>query len=224
MLRLRKFFTALVAFCLLSSPVIGAPAAILGTLVYADGARVGTTTASVGSTVFGGDHLSTDAAGSVQVRTAAARFLLKPLSNAILLQDPGIPAAILTHGSGVFSTANANAFALHALDAVIKANSNQPTVGQVTILGSNELLVQSVRGQLACDVNGDTRVIDEGESYRVVLDGGNAAAPDQGPSGSGTGRPPRRAGRNVAVYYIAAGVAVLTIFALHEALESPDRP
>jgi len=33
-----------------------------------------------------------------------------------------------------------------------------------------------------------------------------------------------KAGRSKAIYYIAAGTAIVTIFALHESLESPDRP
>lgn len=224
MSRLRQLFAAVISFALLTVSAIAAPSESLGTLVYAQGAHVGSATASVGSTVFGGDRLSTDSSGMLQVRSGAARFLLKPASNAIFLQDPGAPAAILTRGTGVFSTGNADAFALHALSAVVKANTNAPTVGQVTLISSNELLVQSVRGALACTVDGETRVINEGEAYRVVLDSSNAAAASQGPAGSGSGRPPHKAGRNIAIYIYIAAVAIPTFFALHEVLESPDRP
>jgi len=223
MSRLRQLFAAVISFALLTMPVIAATSESLGTLVYAQGAHVGSATASVGSTVFGGDRLSTDSSGTLQVRAGAARFLLKPASNAIFLQDPGAPAAILTRGTGVFSTGNAQAFALHALSAVVKANTNAPTVGQVTLVGANELLVQSVRGALACIVDGETRVVNEGEAYRVVLDSSNAAS-SQGPAGSGSGHTPRKAGRSVAIYIYIAAVAIPTFIALHEALESPDRP
>lgn len=224
MLRLRQFLAALLAYTFFVTSLTASPVNSLGTLVYAEGARVGTSAASVGSTIFGGDLLSTDQSGSLQVRTAAARFRLQPASNAIFLQDPGAPAAILTKGTGIFSTSNANAFALHALQAVIKANSNAPTIGQVTVVSANELLVQSTRGALACTVDGETRVINEGEAYRLVLESADAGVPEQGPRGSGSGRAPRRAGKNIAVYIYMAIVAIPTILLLHEALESADRP
>jgi hypothetical protein len=209
----------------LISPVYGATVSGLGTVVYAEHANVGLATASVGSTVFGGDRLITAASGSLQVRARAARFLLSSASTAILLQEETSPAAILTSGSATFSTANANAFALHVFTAVVRPNSNEPTIGQVTVVSRNEMLVKSTRGALACTVDGETRVIPEGETYRVVMTpegGAPAAASAQGPKGSG-GRP-LKAGRSKAIYYIAAGTAIVTIFALHESLESPDRP
>jgi hypothetical protein len=190
--------------------------------VYADRANVGAAPASAGSTVFGGDRLITSANGSLQVRAGAARFLLSSASTAILLQEETSPAAILTSGSAMFSTANANAFALHVFSAVIRANSNEPTIGQVKVLGNNELIVSSTRGALACDIGGEIRVIAEGESFRVVIDDAG-----QGPAGNGSrgsGRPPLKAGRSRGIYYIVGAVTFVTIWALHEALESPDRP
>lgn len=203
-------------------PAYGANVAALGTVVYADHANVGSASASVGSTVFGGDRLNTSAGGSVQVRAGAARFLLSQSSSAILLQEDSSAAAILTSGSATFSTARSNAFAIHVFSALVRPNSDDPTIGQVTVLGRNELLVKSTKGALACTVDGETRVIAEGESYRVVIADTMGA---QGPAGgSGSGRPPLRAGKSRAMYYIAAGVAVVTILAVSEALESPDRP
>src|SRR5581483_9719475 len=102
MSHLRQFLAAVVSFALLITPAFAAPSESLGTLVYAQGAHLGSAIASVGSTIFGGDRLSTDASGTLQVRTAAARFLLKSGSNAIFLKDPGAPAAILTRGTACF--------------------------------------------------------------------------------------------------------------------------
>lgn len=222
--KLRPVFAILVSAAFLISPVYAANVSGLGTVVYADRASVGSATASVGSTVFGGDRIVTQASGSFQVRTGAARFLLASSSSAILLQEETSPAAILTSGSATFSTAKENAFALHVFTAVVRPNSDNPTVGQVTVLGRNEMIVKSTRGALACTVDGETRVIAEGESYRVVMLPEGAAA--QGPAGTGrgSGGSPVKAGKSKAVYYIAAAVGLITILALQEALESPDRP
>jgi hypothetical protein len=54
-----------------------------------------------------------------------------------------------------------------------------------------------------------------------------AGAADQDPQGVGSGRRagrPRRAGRNRFVWFVIGAGAVITFFALSEALESPDRP
>ncbi len=136
----------LVSFSLMTTPVWAAPASSLGTVVYADRALVGTAPASVGATIFAGDRLSTDPSGSVQVRAGAARLLLSSASTVTFSQDDASPAATLTNGSATFSTANSRAFALHVGSAVIRPNTDQPTIGRVTVLTAKELIVKSTRG------------------------------------------------------------------------------
>ena len=81
-----------------------------------------------------------------------------------------MPTATLLRGTGTFSTSNANAFALNALTAVIKPKSDEPTVGEVTVLSEKQLLVKCSRGALTITVGDDSRVIPEGSAYRIVLD------------------------------------------------------
>src|SRR5207237_1497989 len=119
---------------------------------------------------FRGDRLSTEQSGSVQVRAGAARLLLSGASIATLFQEDANPAATLTLGSATFSTANSNAFALHVASAVIRPNTNQPTIGRVTVLNAKELFVKSTRGSLSIAVEDDVREIPEGAAYRIVLD------------------------------------------------------
>jgi len=221
-----KFIVSLlVSFSLLTTPAWSAPSSSLGTVVFADRAHVGFALASVGSTVFSGDRLSTETAGSVQVRAGAARLLLSGASSATFSQDDASPAATLTLGSATFSTANSKAFALHVGSAVIRPGSNQPTIGQVTVLNPKELIVKSTRGSLTIAVEDDVREIPEGAAYRVVLD---PNAPDpQGPRGAGTkgyGNPPIKAAKSKFVWYAVAITAVVTVWAFHEVFESPDRP
>lgn len=220
-----RYTSVVLALALCASPLKASPASAnpLGTIVYADRAHVGTSAASLGSTLFGGDRLSTEAQGAVQIRTAAARLKLAATSSAILLEEPNRAAAILTAGMATFSTASSDAFAVHAFEATIKPNSSGPTVGEVMILGKNEIYVKSTRGELVCSVAGEERTIREGEAYRVLLDA-DPAGPPQGPAGAGGNHPPIKTGQNRAIYLIAGAIAVVTIFAVHEALESPDRP
>ena len=221
----KNILAVLVSIALLTRPVWAAPSSSLGTVVYADRAHVGAAQASVGATVFSGDRLSTEQTGSVQVRAGAARVLLSSASSATFAQEDVSPAATLTIGSATFSTANSKAFALHVASAVIRPNTNQPTIGQVTVLNAKELFVKSTRGSLSIAVEDDVREIPEGAAYRVVLDP-NAPIP-QGPRGAGTkgyGGAPVKAAKNRFIWYAVAVTAVVTYFAVTESLESPDRP
>ena len=227
MSRLRETLAALVSVSLLFTPVWGASSSTIGTVIYADSAHVGSGAASVGATVFGGDRLTTEQSGSIQVRAGAARFLLSSASSATFARDEATPAAILTLGSATFSTSNSKAFALHVASATIRPNTDEPTIGNVTVLGPKELVVRSTRGSLSVAVEDDVRVIAEGTAYRIVLDPPNTASAPQGPRGAGGrsgGGSPVKAARSKFIWYAIGITTLLTVWALHEALESPDRP
>jgi len=212
-----RIIAVLLSYTLLITPVWAAPSSSLGTVVYADRAHVGAAQTSVGATVFSGDRLSTEQSGSIQVRAGAACLLLSGASIATLSQEDANPAATLTLGSATFSTANSNAFALHVASAVIRPNTNQPTIGRVTVLNPKELIVKSTHGSLSIAVDDDVREIPEGAAYRIVLDP-NAADP-QGPRGAGTkgyGGSPMKAAKSRFVWFAVAATAVVTVFAFTE--------
>lgn len=142
----------------------------LGIVVFAEHAHVGTAAASAGSTLYAGDKLTTEPTGSIQVRTGAARFLLEGGAVATLSSDEAPLAATLTAGTAMFSTSAARAFTLHFANAAIRANTDMPTAGQVSVVNSRELLVKSTRGSLAFSAGGETRLVAEGTAYRVILD------------------------------------------------------
>jgi hypothetical protein len=227
MSRLREAIAAFLSLILIVSPLWAAPSSSLGTIVYADHAHMGAGAASVGTTVFGGDRLTTEQSGSVQVRAGAARLLLSSASSATFALEEAAPAATLTLGSAIFSTANSKAFTLHVASAVIRPNTDEPTIGQVTVLSPKEIVVRSTRGSLSVAVADDVRVIPEGSAYRIVLDSPDAPPPAQGPRGAGTkgyGGPPVKAAKSKFIWYAIGVTAVVTFLAVQEALESPDRP
>jgi len=211
------------------TPVWGASAGVLGTVVSSNRASIGGTGAAVGTTVFAGDKLSTAESGSMQLRTSAARLQLSESSSATVNEEGGTPEATLLRGSATFSTANAKAFALNASTAVIRPKSDEPTIGQVTMLSGKQLVVKCTRGALAITVGDDSRVIPEGTAYRVVLDPAESEEaqnqpPPQGAGTKGSGGPPLRAAKSKFVWYAVGAVAVATYLVLDEVLESPDRP
>jgi hypothetical protein len=230
---LRSVIAAILVIAIGITPGWGATGPALGTVVAAEGANIGGGNLSVGTTVFGGDKIFTIGTGSVQVRAGAARLLLSGDSAAILAKDEISPAASLTRGTAVFSTATSKAFVMHVGSMVIRPGTDNPTVAQVTVVGPKQLMVRSTRGSVSVAVDDDVRVIPEGMAYRIVLDPTEAelaaadAAADQDPQGVGSGRRvgrPRRAGRNRFVWFAIGATAVVTFLALSEALESADRP
>jgi len=228
MARSRETVAAILTSCLLVTPVWGASSGPLGTVVASDRANIGGAGAAVGTTIFAGDNLRTADAGSVQLRTASARFLLAASSVATVNEDGGVPEATLLRGSATFSTANAKAFALNAATAVIKPKSDEPTIGQVTMLSAKQLLVKCTRGALTVTVGDDSREIAEGSAFHIVLDPAESEAqnqpPPQGSGTKGSGASPLKAAKSKFMWYAAAGVGVVTFFAVREAMESPDRP
>ena len=230
---LRAPFAALMTIGLTVAPTWAGPttANSLGTIVTAEHARLGDSSAEAGTTVFSGDRLATEAAGSVQIRAGAARFLLQSGSSASLNDTEGAPSARLFAGTATFSTGNSRAFTLLASRAAIRAQSDGPTIGQVTYLSAKELLVVSKRGPLTITVDGETELIADGDAYRVILEPPPTMA--QGPEGAGAHKddkkrgmngPPLRAGRNYFLITAVAVTAIATGFAISEALESPNRP
>lgn len=227
---LRTLFAAGIVLALASIPVLGAPGnTVLGTVITADKAHVGEGAAAIGTTVYTGDRLSTDSQGSVQVRAGAARLLLLSASAAEVNDSEGAPSAKLLLGTATFSTGNAHAFTLYASKAAIRAQSDAPTIGQVTYLNSKELLVTSKRGPLTITVDGETQLIADGTTYHVYLD--PDAAPQE-PQGAGSGNSqtmgksggPLKAGRSRFLIVVVGLTAVATYIAVSEALESPNRP
>jgi hypothetical protein len=218
----------LLSVSLLATSAWGTPALGLGTVVSADRAHLGTTTASAGSTVFAGDNLNTDQAGNLQVRAGAARLVLTGSSQVTWGADAGTPSATLTGGTAAFSTANAKAFVLHVGTAVFRPRDNEPTVATVTFLNPRELVVRCSRGAVLIGVDDDVRVIPEGTAYHVVLDPEAAvpagAVPAPTALSSWGQRGPIKSGKSKFMWYAIAVTTIVTGIAIYEACESPDRP
>lgn len=224
---LRVFLVAILCVSLIAAPVWSAPTNALGTVVAAERAHLSDTAVSPGATVFPGDRLNTEAGGSLQLRTTSSRVFLSESSSATLAEAGGTPQITLLSGTTVFSTATIKGLELLVKEAHIRPVADGPTIAQIKIAGPKELLVTTRRGALVFSLDGDSAVIPEGNSYHVILDPPDTAEP-QGPLGvgaPGSGKPPHKAGRNrFSIIVVGAVVGVATWIAVHEALESSDRP
>ncbi len=223
----------LLSVSLLASPIWGNPGLGSGIVVYAERAHIGTAPATVGATVFAGDKLDTEQVrGGLQIRAGAARLVLTASSRLVWGAEGGSPSATLMSGTAAFSTAGAKAFVLHAGTAAFRPRGDEPTVASVTLLNPKELVVRCSRGAVLIAVEDDVRVIPEGTAYRVVLDpeaagrlGGAPTPPTATPARAQWGqKQPTHPGKSNFIWYAIGFTALVTGFAVDEALESPDRP
>jgi hypothetical protein len=220
---IRIFLSAVVSVCLVVAPLYASPEAGYGTVMSADRAHVGTAAASAGTTVLAGDTLTTEQLGMLQVRAPGARLLLAQTSRATWGGTGDTPEATLTNGTATFSTAEAKSFTVRVANAEIRPTGTAPAVGSVTVVNPKELTVQCTRGAMMFTLEGDTLAIPEGTAYHIMLDPNAAPAADSG-NGQWGNKPPRKSAKNKFVFFLIAGAAVITWFAISEALESPDRP
>lgn len=226
MARRRESVAVFLALSLFLTPVFGATGSPVGAILSAVRAHVGTAPASAGTTVFGGDKLSTEQNGNIQIRAGAARLLLSGSSSATLRDADGPPSAMLSSGTAIFATAIARAFTLLAARAEIRPRDDVPTIAQVSIETPKQFLVRSSRGALTVTVDGETKIIPEGETYRVTLDA-EEAPEAQVPRGAGSKDFPSKkkpSARSNFYRVVAIGALAGGYFALDEAFESPDKP
>ena len=226
--------SVLLSVSLLASPIWGNSGLGSGTVVYAERAHIGTAAATVGATVFAGDKLDTEQErGGLQIRAGAARLVLTASSRLVWGAEGGSPSATLMGGTAAFSTAGAKAFVLHAGTAAFRPRGDEPTVANVTLLNPKELVVRCSRGAVLIAVEDDVRVIPEGTAYRVVLNpeaaarlgGAPTPVPAATPARAQWGQKhPTKSGKSNFIWYAIGFTALVTWFAVAEALESPDRP
>jgi hypothetical protein len=210
------------AFFLVGIRLPARPAGIpsLGVVTQASAAHFNASRVFAGTTVYDGDRLSTETEGLLQFRGAGALLYLPGLSDVTLHGLPNGMQAQLRAGGLVFSSARTSAMEILANGAFIRPAADGPTVAQVTLVGPKELKITARRGALELSYRNETEKIAEGTSCRVFLDPSGVAA-QPFPQGG----PVRAAHENKKLKIVVVVlIGWATEWAVHEALESPDRP
>ncbi|MGC1617185.1 MAG: hypothetical protein WA765_01725 [Candidatus Acidiferrum sp.] len=199
----------------------------LGIIVQAELANLGSAAASNGTTIYDGDHLSTAAGGSLRVAAGEAMLYLTEQSSVIVREAADGAAkefeAELLSGGIEFSVAAGTPAAIMASSAWIRPLGEKRGVVQVRRVGPNELIVFARQGPARISYHGESETIEEGKSYRVLLNPSEDGAAGGGSAGDEN---TKKAGRpNKALLLVALVVIVIaTIPPVIKALESPDRP
>jgi hypothetical protein len=200
--------------------------AVLGAVVEAYRAHLGSSAVSPGATVYDGDHFSTEEGGALRLRCKAALLELAGKSAALVRHaedgSQGLAVEVeLVQGTLVFSTTQAGELEIAAREAHIRSAGEGRTVAQVSVIGPKELHIYTRRGALLFSYRGESKTIAEGESYEVILD------PAEGGAEKKQGTPNARRSRK-AFLLVAGGATAAAVLLYekhgHKDLESPDRP
>ena len=208
----RRTLAAMLVFVLTSIPLFGQLVS-LGVVTQSSGGHINNTAASVGTTIFNGDRLSTDSNGALGLRSGSVQLVLPGDSAILVNQDGSNLAATLQQGSVAFTVESGGAFRLNAADVRVRPQSTALTVGQMTLENCAVVVTSRVQA-LEVTAGKETKIVAEGQSYRVAIEG---ACENR------SGRPPLTAAhsRFLLIPIILGGI---TLPIVHEAFESPDRP
>jgi len=210
--------TAVAGPALASPP--GPLSAPIGTVLEVKGAQTGQALTSGGATIYDGDRLQTEASSTLRVMLGDSQMVLRP---GTLTEVRGISngfSATLAHGSVIVSSREARTFQVLADGAVIRPAGGEATLAQVTWVSPTELLLSSSRGAIEVSYESETKTIEAGSSYRMLIEPN-----DPGPQGNGGG-PPSAGGHhsNKVVYIVAGSVAAVVGVVVWRALVSPAAP
>jgi|GEM_PF-1684491 ferric-dicitrate binding protein FerR (iron transport regulator) len=208
----------------------------LGLLMLAYNARLNTSEAFAGLSVFAGEEMSTDAEGKAMVRIGGSVATLGG-DTSLTLQAKGEGAHLdLLAGSVYVTSSRENPLEVHAEDAMVRTHGQQDVQMRVLMYGPKVLQVTARGGNLDFSYHGEFRVLPAGQTYRIYLES-SAAPEEQGPAGAGSGSAAGSAqtggmsmGTKVAYFILAgagAGVAawgINDVIQSNAGIESPAKP
>jgi ferric-dicitrate binding protein FerR (iron transport regulator) len=209
----RRALATTLVFLLAGMPLLG-QSVPLGVVTQSSLGHLNSAVASVGTTIYNGDRLSTEAAGALGVRSGSAQLLLSGDSAIFVGQEGRNLTAAIQRGSVVFTVESDGALLLTAADVRVRPQSSALTVGQITLEDCAVVVTSRVQ-TLEVTAGKESKIVEAGQSYRVSLDTGCGRHPSQ---------PPVAAAYSRFLLIPIIIVGGITIPAIREAFESPDRP
>jgi hypothetical protein len=203
--------------CLLTGIPLPGQTAALGVVTQSIGGHLGTAAASEGATIYEGDRIETEENGSLSLRAGTVQLSLSANSLVVMKHDESGLTPTLERGSVVFRT-ESGGLRLNAADVAVRPQSPAPTLGQMTLETCAVVVTSNVQA-LEVTAGPETKIVEEGKSYRVLLvDGACSANSHRSPLATGKSR-------FLVLTLIGAGATLAAIIPLiHKALESPDHP
>jgi hypothetical protein len=231
------------SIALLLTPLLtvgGARATVytLGVVMQARKANLGNAVATAGTSVYDGDRLSTDANGSLILRSGDSTLYLSNATQVVLrgaAKDGNAAQAEVGAGTVTFSIPPAATLVISAGGATIQPDTTAHTIGQITFIDEKSFQISTRKGALKVSYHDDSEVVPEGNSYRVEL-----YRSDDSSTATAIAGKPRRSNKRkrIALFLIAGGAVGAAVAAgvatggpasssssgVAKDFESPDHP
>jgi len=226
----RCVLVAILIAGLLNIPAYAADEKPLGLVTQAENAHIGNAKVAIGTTIFPGDTLATEAGGALRLNFGSSQLYLLSASSATLSQNASATMvhAVVGHGTVGFSSNGTDHIELEIPQGILRAANSEPAYGQVTIVGPLEVVISTYRGTLSLDHDGEVRDIPAGRSYRVTmeLEPAAAAAQPQAPAGVGGSGTKRALNTSTLAWaLVAVGAAGAVAYGIWDVLsESSSAP
>jgi hypothetical protein len=224
----RLCLVVLLLASLLDLPAFAAVEKPLGSVIQAQEAQLDNAKLEVGTSIYRGDTVATDAGGGLRLKLGGSQLYLLADSAATLAQNSTAIHAVVARGTVGFSSNGADNIELEIPQGILRAADGQPAYGQVTITSAQEVVISAYRGALVLDNDGELHTIPAGKNYRVTLEWEQA---EQQTSPASTGgdnpiiQPRKRRRRKLAFYLIFTGAVAGASYAIWDHLdESPSKP
>jgi hypothetical protein len=200
--------------CLLLGAALPAQAPPTGVVLQSASARLNTIDAAVGTTIFDGDRMETQEKGALSLRSGQVQLILSEQSTVWMNHENLILAPTLQRGTVTFRAETGEGVEIRADDVRVRPHSPVLTVGEVT-LKDCDVLVTARTQSLEVTAGKETKILEEGKTYRVVRKGACGAALNHPALAVGQSR--------FFILPVAAAVPII-IVTIIKGLESPDRP
>ncbi len=205
---------SVVVSCLLSGAALPAQSVPAGVILQSTSANLNTSDAAVGTTLYDGDRLETHEKGALSVRSGQVQLALSEQSLLWMNHENSVLTPTLQSGTVVFQAEAGAPFEIRAADVRVRPHVSALTVGQVT-LEKCDVLVTARTQSLEVTAGRDTKILEEGKTYRVARLSACGAAQYHAPLAPAVSR----------FDLVAAGaIGVVTTIVVVKSTESPDRP
>lgn len=221
----RACLIAILAAGMLNLPAYAANDSPLGMIIQAEGlAHLGPTKAAIGSTVYPGDNVFTEAGSTMRLRVGGSQVYLLSESGASLSQGKDMVHVVVSHGTVGFSSPPNDPVGLDTPLGFVHPVPGHAAFGQVTLNSRIEMIVTAYHGDLIVEENGNVHTILEGKSYRITTELEPPAQPSSSSQSSqGSGTKSAMSSPKGEIIAIVGGAALLSWLAWSEFCESPSR-
>ncbi len=189
---------------LVNLPAMAAASKPLGMVVAADHAYLDHASAAAGASVYSDDALVTDQGGSLRLSVGPSQIYLLSLSSASLEPRDEKIRARIESGTLGFSTGRPIQLEIQTPVGVVHGADANPIFGQVSLLNPSKLRISSYEGTLVVDdINGEQKIIAQGETYEATL--------VSEASGDGDNNPPKKGVTGAVVnwsHVLKVGIAI----------------